>query len=83
MINVVHVVKSVTSLQGTDDAKAIVWTLQLQIEKQMIEELEDLRKGEGLTNDEWWFLDAVTSTTSGNVMFCMTSSRYGGDAARI
>ena len=83
MINLVHVVKIVTSLQGTDEAKAVVWALQLQIERQMMEELEGLRMEGSLTDDEWWFLEAVTSTTVGNVMFCMTTRRYGGEAAGI
>ena len=52
MINLVAVVKSVTSLQDTDDAKSVAWALQLQIEKQMMEELEDLR-AQGLSNEEW------------------------------
>ena len=83
MINLVHVVKMVTSLQGTDEAKAVVWALQLQIERQMMEELEGLRMEGSLRDDEWWFLEAVTSTAVGNVMFCMTTSRYGGEAAGI
>ena len=82
MINLVAVVKDVTSLRGTDDAKSAAWTLQLQIEKQMIKELEDLQ-AQGLSNDEWWFLEAVAFAATGNVMFCMTTSRYGGEAARI
>ena len=82
MINIVAVMKSVTSLQGTDEAKSVVWALQLQIEKQMMDELEGLR-AQGLTDEEWWFLEAVASTAVGNVMFCMTTSRYGGETARI
>ena len=82
MINIVAVMKSVTSLQGTDEAKSVVWALQLQFEKQMMDELEGLR-AQGLTDEEWWFLEAVASTAVGNVMFCMTTSRYGGEGARI
>lgn len=82
MINLVAVVKNVPSLQSTDDAKSVAWALQLQIEKQMIEELEGLQ-AQGLSDDEWWFLEAVAYTAVGNVMFCMTSSRHGGEAARI
>ena len=82
MINLVHVVKNVTSLQGTDEAKAVVWALQLQIEAQMVHELEILRQS-GVSNEEWWFLEAVATAATGNVMFCMTTSRYGGEAARI
>ena len=82
MINIVGVVKDVTSLKGTDDAKSVVWALQIQIERQMMEELKKLR-ALGLSDEEWYFLEAVTSTATGNVMFCMTSSRYGGQAAKI
>lgn len=82
MINIVAVMKHVTSLQGTDEAKSVTWALQLQIEQQMMEELEKLR-AHGLSDEEWWFLEAVASTAVGNVMFCMTTSRYGGEAARI
>ena len=82
LINLVAIMKSVTSLQDTDDAKSVAWALQLQIEKKMMEELEDLR-AQGLSDEEWWFLEAVTCAAVGNVMFCMTSSRYGGEAARI
>ena len=69
IINLVHVVKTITSLQGTDDAKAVVWALQLQIEKQMKDELEVSLKEGGLTNDEWWFLEAATSAAAGMSFF--------------
>lgn len=82
VVNLVALVKSVTSLQDTDDAKSVAWALLLQVEKQMMEELKNLR-AQNLSNEEWWFLEAVTCTATGNVMFCMTSSRYGGEAARI
>ena len=82
MINLVAVVKDVTSLQGTEDAKNVVWMLQLQIEKQMMKELEELQ-AQGISNEEWWFLEAVAFAATGNVMFCVTTSRYGGEAARI
>lgn len=82
MINVVHVMKELTTLEGTSEAKSVVWALQLQIEGQIMEELEELRV-QGLEDEEWWFLEAVASTAVGNVMFCMTTGRYGGEAARI
>ncbi|KAL8787403.1 MAG: hypothetical protein Q9195_007778 [Heterodermia aff. obscurata] len=82
MINIVDVIKRLTWLEGTAEAKSVVWALQLQFEKQMMEELERLRRN-SLTDEEWWFLEAVTSTVTGNVMYCMTTGRYGGEAARI
>lgn len=82
MINIVDVIKKVTWLDGTAEAKSVVWALQLQIEKQMMEELERLRV-HCLTDEEWWFLEAVTATVTGNVMYCMTTGRYGGESAKI
>ena len=83
MINLVHVIKHVTGLKGTDDAKAVVWALQLQVERKMMEELEGLKRKGGVSDEEWWFLEAVMGAAVGNVMFCMTTSRYGGEGARI
>ena len=82
MINIVDVIKKVTWLDETAEAKSVVWELQLQIEKRMMEERERLQ-GCNLTDEEWWFLEAVTSTVTGNVMYCMTTGRYGGESARI
>lgn len=83
MINLVHVIKLVTGLCDTDDAKAVAWALQLQIEQDMMAELERLKSSGKVTYEEWWFLEAVIIAATGNVMFCMTTSRYGGEAARI
>ena len=82
MINLVAVVKSVASLHDTNDAKSVVWNLQLQTEADLVQELKYLR-AQGLNDEEWWFLEAVAFAATGNVMFCMTTSRYGGEAARI
>lgn len=83
MINIVDVVTHVTHLRGTEDAKKIVWALQLHFEGHMLQELEALQAADNLSQQEQDFLMAVTATTVGNVMFCMTTSRYGGEAARI
>lgn len=84
MINIVHVMKTVTGLRDTDDAKAAVWALQLQIERDMLAQLEAMEKGGLVSNaHEWWFLEAVMEAAAGHVMFCMTTSRYGGEAARL
>ena len=48
-----------------------------------MEEIELLAKHGNLTDEEWWFLEAVFLTATGNTFFCMTSSRYGGQAALI
>ncbi|KAL8823960.1 MAG: hypothetical protein Q9191_005406 [Dirinaria sp. TL-2023a] len=82
MINIVDVLKNVTSLRATDDAKRVAWSLQLQVEEDMMVQIKSLQS-QGLSNEDWWFLEAVGLAAVGNVMFCMTTSRYGGEAARI
>ena len=95
MINLRHVIRTVTlsgqngeEMRGIskDEAKGIAWALQLETERQMMEELERFRTSDddgGLTDEEWWLLEAVVATCTGNVFFCMSTSRYGGEAARI
>ena len=93
MINIVDVIKRVTGVRDTDDAKAVVWSLQLQIERDMLAEVEYLKskwnassagmKGDRENEEEDWFLDAVLLCAAGHVMFCMTTSRYGGEDAKI
>ena len=85
MINLVHVIKNVTGLRATDDAKAVAWALQLQIEREMVKEIEGLRRyaTQPLSKEEGWFLEAAMMAATGNVLFCMTTSRYGGEGARI
>ena len=89
MINLVHVIKTLTGLQSTDDAKAVAFALQLQIEREMREEVEKLLVDQsrdcddGGKREEAKFLNAVMQAAAGHVMFCMTTGRYGGEAARI
>ena len=71
MINLVAVVKDVTSLQRTDDAKSVTWALQLQIEKQMIQELKILH-AQGLSNEEWWFLEACQGLSEPEWLQCFS-----------
>ncbi len=50
----------------------------------MMDELEDLQRAHnGLSDKEWWFWETETFTVMGNVVFCMTTSRYGEEVARI
>lgn len=83
MINIVAVFESLLSLPSREAATAAAYAYQLQVEAWIIEELHNLAKTEKLTDEEWWFLEAVFLSASGNTFFCMTSSRYGGEAAKI
>ncbi|KAF7932531.1 uncharacterized protein EAE98_003830 [Botrytis deweyae] len=83
MINIVAVFQNLKSLSTSAEAKVAAYTYQLQVESWIIEEVEILAARGDLTDEEWWFLEAVFMKATGNVFFCMTSSRYGGDAAKL
>jgi hypothetical protein len=83
MINVVSVFHRLLSLPDEKAAKAAAYAYQLQVESGIMEEIERLAKDETLTDEEWWFLEAVQLSATGNTMFCMTSGRYGGQASAI
>ena len=82
MINIVDVFKNLVSLPDTAAAKAIAYTYQLQVEAWIVDEIDYLRKS-GLSDEGWWFIEAVILAATGNVFFCMVTSRYGGENARI
>lgn len=91
MINLIDVIKRVNGLTRVEDAKGVGWMLLGQVERGVVEEWEKLlrgdgekeKEGEGLSDEERWFLEAVVMAATGNVMFCVTTGRYGGEAARI
>nr|ULA45395.1 (+)-alpha-trans-bergamotene synthase NsBERS [Nectria sp. HLS206] len=83
MINVASVIQKLLSLQSMEAAKAASYAYQLQVEYWIMEEIKRLEREEDLTDEEWWFLEAVFLTATGNTFFCMTSARYGGQCAAI
>lgn len=83
MINIVAVLQNLMSLQDSVAAKGAAYAYQLQVEAWIVAELDALAAYGNLTDEEWWFLEAVFLSVSGNTFFCMTSSRYGGKAAAI
>ena len=84
MINLVDVMKTVTGLTGKDDAKSVALSLQLQFEREMAAEMRKVSDGEGgATDEEWKFMEAIMTSAAGHVMFCMTTSRYGREKARL
>ena len=82
MINIVALMKNMMSLPDTTTAKAVAYAYQLQVETWILEEIECLRKN-ALSDEEWWFIEVLILAITGNVFWCMISSRYGGKAARI
>ncbi|KAJ5051262.1 isoprenoid synthase domain-containing protein [Bipolaris maydis] len=83
MINIVAVMHNLMSLPSAKAAKAAAFSYLLQVETWIMEEIEQLAAWEKLKDEEWWFLEAVFLSATGNTFFCMTSSRYGGEAAKI
>lgn len=83
MINIVDVVQQVLSLPDAESAKALTYTYQIQTEARIIEELQRLGREECLEVEHWQYLEATFVCAAGNTFFSMTSSRYGGEAARL
>ena len=83
IINIVDVVRRLFSLPDTDSAKAFAYAYQLQTEEWMSEELQRLEAEEELDKEHWQYLEATFVCAAGNAFFSMTSSRYGGEIARI
>ncbi len=83
LINIVDIVQQLMSLPDSDSAKATAYTYQLQIEAWMVQEIQRMDREEQLTPEQWQYLEAVYVCAAGNVFFSMTSSRYGGETARL
>lgn len=83
LINIIDIVQRIMSLPDTDSAKVMSYAYQLQTERWMSEELERLKEHEDLDIDQWRYLKATYDCAAGNVFFSMTSSRYGGEPARL
>lgn len=66
-----------------DAAIAITYALQLELERQIDAELENLMLAGRLDEEEWQFIDAVLLVLSGNVLVSSIMSRYGGETTRL
>ena len=83
MINIVDVIQQFMSLPDAQSAKAVTYTYQLQTEAWINEELQRLGTEETLEVAHWQYLEAAFVCAAGNAFFSMTSSRYGGEGARL
>lgn len=83
MINAVDVVRRLLGLATYSAAKAVTYSVQLEVEAQMGEELERLAKGRVLSSKEEQFVSAALTMTAGNLFYSVVTSRYGGEAAKI
>lgn len=82
-INLVQVMRKSCGL-SVDDAKTAAFVLQLLNEQEMLAECERLRTDDDrMTAEHWRFVDALLLLCAGNTFYTMTTSRYGGEAARI
>ncbi|KAK8058190.1 hypothetical protein PG994_008638 [Apiospora phragmitis] len=82
IINLVQVLRTSCGL-SIDDAKAAAFVLQLLNEQEMLTECERLKTDERMTDEHWHFVDVLLLLCAGNTFYTMTTSRYGGEAARI
>lgn len=82
LINLVQVVRDSCGL-SINDAKSAAYTLQLLNEQEIRKELESLKENDSLSVEHWRFIDTLMTMIAGNTFYTMTTSRYGGEAARI
>ncbi|KAL1849306.1 hypothetical protein Plec18167_008071 [Paecilomyces lecythidis] len=82
---VINVVDVLQRQHGIDvrEAKAKAYSMQLEMENHIEEDLEQLKKRDLLSLEEWRFVNAVVVMLGGHVFYCMTASRYGGEKSRI
>ncbi|KAK0099605.1 hypothetical protein ONS95_013498 [Cadophora gregata] len=81
-INLVKTMRTSCGL-SIDDAKAAAFTLQLLNEQEILAECYRLEKDPSVTVDHWRFVDTLLLLIAGNTFYTMTTSRYGGQGARI
>ena len=82
MINLVNVIMKIERM-GVAEAKSMAYAWQLSTENEILEELGELKRRDGLTDGEWQFLEACLLAASGNLLTSVVIARYGGEDARI
>ena len=83
LINIVDVIQRLFSLPDIASSRTLAYAYQLQTEVWMREELEFLVDHADLDGEQWRYLEACFACAAGNALFSLTSSRYGGESARI
>ena len=85
LVNIVQVLQETCGIVSVQGAKSVAYTLQLLVEHQIIDEVERLKEqgGATMTPDHWRYIEALLAMNAGNVFYCMTTSRYGGEASRV
>ncbi|KAF2127466.1 terpenoid synthase [Dothidotthia symphoricarpi CBS 119687] len=83
MINAVDIVRKLFGLSSWPSAKAITYTMQLEVEAQMEDELARLAREDCLSAKEEQFVSAALTMAAGNLFYSVVTSRYGGEACRI
>ncbi|KAL8968795.1 MAG: hypothetical protein Q9197_004685 [Variospora fuerteventurae] len=82
MINLVHVIATLERAE-TQTAKSMAYAWQLCTENAILEELTALKRRNGLSSEEWSFVDACLMAASGNLLASVVMSRYGGEKTRV
>lgn len=82
LINLVQVLREACGL-GVDEAKAAGLVMQLLNEAEIEAEVGRLREEGDMGVEEWRFVASLLAMIAGNAFYTMTTSRYGGEAARI
>ena len=82
MINVVHVITKIDRMDDME-AKSIAYAWRLWTENKILRELEEMKRQDDLSLEEWRFANAGLVAAAGNLLTSVVISRYGGGNARI
>lgn len=83
LINTVDITQRLLSLPNDRAAIAITYAFQLEIERDIDSEIEELGANKFLSPEEWRFVGAALYVASANVLVNTIMSRYGGEAAKL
>ena len=82
IINIVSAIMKMERVEAVV-AKSMAYAWQLCMEQEIVDELEELKRRDELSVEEWKFIDVWLLAASGNLLTSVVMSRYGGEDARI
>lgn len=81
--NGTSIISDLFALKTDEAAKAIAYANQMETERQIDRELNELLSLGKLSADEWHLVNAMMFCMTGNLISAVTMCRYGGEGARI
>ncbi|PKY02424.1 terpenoid synthase [Aspergillus campestris IBT 28561] len=81
--NGVVILRNLLALPSDEAAKAMAYANQMESERSIDLELQQLMRSGSLTDEDWMLIESMIYSVTGNMMAAITMSRYGGERARL